>query len=158
MTMPSAPRVVQAPPARMMPPATRTSPSLAPQSTVLSPSKYPDDSRIREIESDIAHFRNQCQDLETELERTRSRLDEEVERYGAAAESKKVRAETLDEDARRAKSEWNEADKEYRRVKSKRDKEVSDAQKRIDDQTKRIKNAEAARDKRIRELDKEKQP
>ena len=155
--MPSVPRIVQAPPARMMPPATRTSPSVAPQSTVFPPSKYPDDSRIREIESDISHFRNQCQDLETELQSTRARLDQEVEQYGSVAESKRIRADTLEEDARRAKSEWNEADKEYRRVKSKRDKEVSDAQKRIDDQTKRIKNAEAARDKRIREIEKEKQ-
>ena len=130
---------------------------MAPQPTVLSPSKYPDDSRIREIESDISHFRNQCQELEAELERARARLDEEVERYGAVAESKRIRAETLEEDTRRAKTEWSDADKEYRKVKSRRDKEVSDAQKRIDDQTKRIKNAELAREKRTREIEKEKQ-
>ncbi len=154
---PSMPPVAQAPPTRMVPPAVRTSPSVAPRPPVLSPSQYPDDSRIREIESDISHFSKQCRDLETELERTRSRLDEEVERYGAVAESKRIRAETLEEDTRRAKSEWSDADKEYRRVKSRRDKEVSDAQKRIDDQAKRIKNAEMAREKRIRELEKEKQ-
>lgn len=125
--------------------------------TPISRSKYPDDSRIREIESDLAHFGQQLHQLETEMETTRSTLDDEVERYRALAEAKKTRAENLDDDLRRAKDEWSGADKEYRKAKSRRDKEVDDAEKRIEDQKKRIKNAEAAREKRIREIEKEKQ-
>jgi hypothetical protein len=125
--------------------------------TVVPRSKYSDDSRIREIESDIGHFNQQLHQLESELETTRSSLDNEVERYRAAAETKRTRTENLEDDLRRAKNEWSEADKDYRKTKSRRDKEVDDAQKRIEEQVKRIKNAEVVREKRIREIEKEKQ-
>ena len=155
-----------APPAPLRPPAPaapaaippqRPSPSRVPQEAVTSRSSYSGDSRIRDVESDITHFNQQLQQFESELETTRSRLDAEVERFRAAAESKKTKADNLEDDLRRAKNEWSETDKDYRKAKSRRDKEVEDAGKRIEDQKKRVKNAEAAREKRIREIEKEKQ-
>jgi len=146
--MPAAPTIVL---------TQRPIPSLVSHEAAVSRSKYSDDSRIREIESDMAHFNQQLHQLESELETTRSSLDNEVGRYRAAAETKRTRAENLEDDLRRAKNEWSEADKDYRKTKSRRDKEVDDAQKRIEEQAKRVKNAEAAREKRIREIEKEKQ-
>jgi chromosome segregation ATPase len=128
-----------------------------PVETTVPRSKYSDDSRIAEVESDISHFSQQLRQLESEMETTRSSLDQDVERCRAAAEAKKTRADNLEDDLRRAKTDWGDADRDFRKAKSKRDKEVDDAQKRIDDQKKRIKNAEVAREKRIREIEKEKQ-
>jgi chromosome segregation ATPase len=91
------------------------------------------------------------------METIRSSLDQEVERYRAAAEAKRTRAENLEDDLRRAKTEWGDADRDFRKVKTRRDKEVDDTEKRIEDQKKRIKNAETAKEKRIREIEKDKQ-
>ncbi|NWF95735.1 MAG: zinc-ribbon domain-containing protein [Candidatus Thorarchaeota archaeon] len=138
-------------------PTPRTPSVGVPYPSVATVSKYSDDSRIREIESDIAHFTDQHRQLEAELERIRSSLDKEMERYSAAAEAKRIRVENLEEDLRRAKAEWSDADKDYRRIRSRRDKEVAEALKRVDEQMKRIKNAEMAKEKRIREIERMRQ-
>lgn len=151
--MPKAPPVVAA----AIAPAQRPVIPVPPSEAIFPPSKYSDDGRIREIESDILHFSQQLRQLEFEMETTRSSLDGEVERYRAAAEARRTRAENLEGDLRRAKAEWSDADKDFRKVKSRRDKEVEDAQRRIEDQAKRIKNAESTKEKRIREIEKEKQ-
>lgn len=152
-----APQAPPRPPAPAVVPSQRPPPSRLPQEAVTSRSSYSSDSRIRDVESDIAHFNQQLRQFDSELEATRTRLDAEVERLRAAAESRKTRADNLEDDLRRAKNEWSEADRDYRKAKSRRDKEVDDAGKRIEDQKKRVKNAEAAREKRIREIEKEKQ-
>ncbi len=113
------------------------------------------DEKVRELESDIKGFNIEHEQLHSELEKLRTRLDEEVERYLVVAETKRSRTESLERELDLAKKEFSDANKEYKNAENRRKKELSNAEKRIHDVEKRIKKAEDAREKRIRDLEKE---
>ncbi len=136
-----------------------TSPS-AESAEVSSPSAEttdvpPRDEKIRVLESDIKTFHIEREQLQSEMNKLRSRLDEEVERCLVVSETKRTLAESVERELNLAKKEYNEASKEYKTAENRRKKELSHAEKRISDADKRIKKAEEAKDKRIRELEKE---
>ncbi len=140
---PSKPPVIEKPP-----PITHPSVSMALDETTK-------DEKIRILESDITTFNIERGQLQTEMDKLRSRLDEEVERYLVVAETKRTRFESLERELSLAKKEYNDANKEHNNAENRRKKELSNAEKRIRDVEKRIKKAEDAREKRIRDLEKE---
>jgi len=113
------------------------------------------DEKIREYESDITAHNIELEQLRSELGTLQVRLDEEVERYLVAAETKRSRAESLERELTLAKKEYSDANKEYKNVENRRKKELSNAEKRIREVDKQIKKAEDAKEKRIRDLEKE---
>lgn len=113
------------------------------------------DEKIRTIDSDIKTYSIERGQLQSELDKLRVRLDEEVERYLVVAETKRARTESLERELKLAKKEYDDANKEYKNAENRRKKELSNADKRISDVDKRIKKAEDAKEKRIRDLEKE---
>ena len=125
--------------------------------TTQPPVTDPDlDKRIQEIDSDIAQFTIQVQQYQTELEEIRSRNEGNIKWANTVAEQKRIRVDSLEDDLRRAKEEFNLASKDLRNGKNRMKKEVSDAEKRVSDLQKRITNAGKAREKRLKEIEKEK--
>jgi len=115
------------------------------------------DDKVRMLDSDIKACNIERQQLQSEYDKLRGRLDEEVERYRTVAETKRIRAEGIERELRGAKQEYDDANKEYKNVDNRRKKELSDAEKRMSDVDKRVKKAEEAKEKRIRDLEKERQ-
>jgi hypothetical protein len=113
------------------------------------------DEKIRVIEADIKAFTIEHQQLRSEFDKIKSRLDEEVERYHIAAETKRTRADGIERELRLAKKEYDDANKEHKNAENRRKKELSDAEKRIRDVEKKMQKAQGAKDKRIQELEKE---
>ena len=113
------------------------------------------DEKIRTFESDIKAHGIEKQQLQSEYDKMLARLDEEVERYRTAAETKRIRAEGIERELKLAKKEYDEANKEHKNVENRRKKELSDAEKRMKEVDKRMKKAEDAKEKRIRDLEKE---
>lgn len=113
------------------------------------------DEKVRMYESDISAFLIEREQLESELDKLRTRLDEEVDRYHTVAEVKRTRAESIERDLSLAKKEHSDASKEYKNADNRRKKELSNADKRIRDVEKRIKKARESKEKRIQEIEKE---
>jgi hypothetical protein len=113
------------------------------------------DEKVRILESDISAFLIEREQLQLELNKLRTRLDEEVERYHTVAEVKRTRAESIERDLSLAKKEHSDASKEYKNADDRRKKELSNAEKRIHDVEKRIKKARDSKEKRIQDIEKE---
>ncbi|MHA2178702.1 MAG: hypothetical protein ACXAAK_10170 [Candidatus Thorarchaeota archaeon] len=113
------------------------------------------DEKIREYESDITANNIELEQLQSELGQLRTRLDEEVERYLVASETKRSRTEGLERELTLAKKEFSDANKEHKNAENRRKKELSNAEKRIREVEKQIKKAEDGKEKRIRDLEKE---
>lgn len=113
------------------------------------------DDKVRSLEADINAFNLELQQLRSEFDTLRTHLDEEVERYHNVAETKRVRAESIQRDLDLAKKEYNDASKEHKNVDNRRKKELSEAEKRVHDVEKRLKKAEESKEKRIQDIEKE---
>jgi hypothetical protein len=127
----------------------------APPSVSMAVDEPARDEKIRVLESDIKAFNIEREQLQSESDKLRARLDEEVERYLVVAETKRTRAESLERELSLAKKEYSDANKEHKNAENRRKKELSNAEKRIRDVDKRIKKSEDAREKRIRDLERE---
>ena len=113
------------------------------------------DEKVRRFESDISAFLIEREQLQLELDKLLTRLNDEVDRYHTAAEVKRTRAESIERDLSLAKKEHSDANKEYKNAENRRKKELSNAEKRLKDVDKQIKKARDSKDKRIRELEKD---
>ena len=125
-------------------------------------SKIPDKEYLGDVGikgplSDLKHLLIELKQVTSDLNSCRSRQDETVQQYRNTAEVKRINYESLQEQAKHAKNEWNDAEKEFRRAEDRRKKEVSSIEKRIDKIQKQIKKGESSMEKRVRELDKEKE-
>ena len=116
-----------------------------------------EDKRIREVDSDIAHYQLQIQQLNSELDERRIQYAADVKWLRTVSEQKRIRLEKIEVDREGAKRDYNEAQKEFREAEKLKKRQVLEIEKQIANQGKRIKNAEKARDKRLKEIDKEKQ-
>lgn len=123
----------------------------APATTTAGPGE---DSKIREIDSDIQHYNQQIAQLETELKELEAKHDGERKWLNTVVETKRLRIESLQEEVQTAKNEFRDAQKDLKNEENRMKKEVEEAQKRIDNQTKNIKDAEKAREKRLKEIEK----
>lgn len=135
-----------APPAA---PAPTAVPRSSPQDEIAS------DDKVRSLEADINAFNLELKQLRSEFDTLRSHLDEEVERYHNVAETKRVRAESIQRDLDLAKKEYSDASKEHKNVENRRKKELSEAEKRVREVEKRLKKAEESKEKRIQDIEKE---
>ena len=116
-----------------------------------------EDKRIREVDSDIVHYKSQIQQLNSELEEMRTYYNADVKWLRTVVEQKRIRLKKIEVDLDGAKREFNRAQKEFREADKLKKHRISEIEKRIDNQGKRVKNAEKVRDKRLREIEKEKQ-
>lgn len=113
------------------------------------------DEKVRMIENEIDAHNIELGQLQSEFNKLRTRLDDEVKRYHTVAEVKRTRTESIERELDLAKKEYNAAEKEYKNAENLRKKELSNAEKRIQDVEKRIKKAEESKNKRIEDLEKE---
>ncbi|MFW9849624.1 MAG: hypothetical protein ACFFF4_10795 [Candidatus Thorarchaeota archaeon] len=163
-TPPVATPPAAAPPAK--PPATIPKPQVAAKSIETKvdarpaqPSVSGDDldPRIQQVDSDLAEFNIKLQALQAELEDIRSKNEGNVTWVNTVAEQKRIKLEEAEEDLRRAKEEFSNASKDLQNAEKRMKKEVSDAEKRVSDIEKRIDNAHKFREKRLKEIEKEKE-
>jgi len=165
-------------------PSVETSPPVAPKTTTKPPIQKPVvasaasislDTRVPEIEDVLAHV-SEPEDLQdskikdyvaslthqhAELRQVRAdmrdisaRLDEFVRSCLNDSEIKRIHYESVTEQMRFAKKEFETAKKEYERVDKKRKKEISSLEGRIKSVEKNISKSENGLKKRISELDK----
>ena len=106
---------------------------------------------------DLRHLHVEMKQVEAELEGVRTRQETEVLNYRNTVEVKRIRQESLQEEARHAKDEWNDAEKELRRAEDRKKKEISSREKRIEKIQKNISKSESDIEKRVRALNKEKE-
>lgn len=119
--------------------------------------EFLDDFNIKGILSDLKHSLMELKQAEADLSSCSSRHDETVTQYKNAAEVKRMNFESLEEQTKHAKEEWNDAEKEFRLADDRRKKELSSREKRVEKIQKQISKSESMMDKRIKELNKEKE-
>ena len=125
-------------------------------SSVTDPS-YLQDSQIKDIVNDLTNLHAEMAQFNSDMEAVRSRLESEVRDYWNVAEVKRIHFESIEEQLRLAKREWNDSIKVYQQAEKRMKNEVSSREKRIKDIEKRIEKTEGNIEKRVKELDKEKE-
>ena len=118
---------------------------------------YLDDFGIKGTLSDIKHLMMELKQAESDLSSCSSRHEETVQQYRNAAEVKRINYQSLDEQAKHAKGEWTDAEKEFRLAEDRRKKETSSREKRVEKIQKQIKKNESSIQKRVKELNKMKE-
>ena len=93
----------------------------------------------------------------SDLDSVRARLESEVRDYWNVAEVKRIQFESVEEQLRLSKQEWNDATKVYQQSAKRMKNELTSREKRIKDIQKRIEKAEGSIGKRAKDLDKEKE-
>jgi chromosome segregation ATPase len=106
--------------------------------------------------TDLRHLHVELKQANTDLATVNAHLENDVQNCRNSAEVKRIHYESIQEQARLAKEEWNASDKEYRAAQDRKKKEISTRQKRIEKIKKSISKAESTVDKRVRDLEKEK--
>ena len=119
--------------------------------------EYLDDFGIKGTLSDIKHSVMELKQAESDLSSCSDSHEETVQQYRNAAEVKRINYQSLDEQAKHAKDQWNDAEKEFRLAEDRRKKETSSREKRVEKIQKQIKKHESSIQKRVKELDKMKE-
>jgi hypothetical protein len=119
-------------------------------------SEYLKDKKISSTLTDLRHLHVELKQANTDLATVNAHLENDVQNCRNSAEVKRIHYESIQEQARLAKEEWNASDKEYRAAQDRKKKEISTRQKRIEKIKKSISKAESTVDKRVRDLEKEK--
>ena len=112
------------------------------------------DSKIKDYVANLTHQHAELRQVKTDLTSISARLDEFVRSCLNDSEIKRIHYESLNEQLRFAKKEFETAKKEYERVEKKRKKEISSLEGRIKSVEKNISKSENGLKKRISELDK----
>ncbi len=112
------------------------------------------DSKIKDYVANLTHQHAELRQVKTDLTSISARLDEFVRSCLNDSEIKRIHYESVNEQMRFAKKEFESAKKEYERVEKKRKKEISSLESRIKSVGKNISKSENALKKRISELDK----
>lgn len=146
------------PPLRPAPKPTASSiPEISSILSGLPDPDYRQDPQIIGIVNDLKNLHTELAQFNSDLDTVRSRLESEVQDYWNVAEVKRIHFESLEEQLRLAKQEWNDATKVYQQSEKRMKNEVSSREKRIKDIQKRIEKAEGGIEKRVKDLDKEKE-
>jgi hypothetical protein len=125
-------------------------------SSVTDP-EYLQDSQVKDTVNDLTNLHTEMTQFNSDLDAVRSRLESEVRDYWNVAEVKRIHFESIEEELRLAKQEWNDSIKVYQQAEKRMKNEVSSREKRIKDIEKRIEKTEGNIEKRVKELDKEKE-
>ena len=112
------------------------------------------DSKIKDYVANLTHQHAELRQVKDDLTSISARLDEFVRSCLNDSEVKRIHFESVNEQMRFAKKEYETAKKEYERVEKKRKKEISSLEGRIKSVVKNISKSENALKKRISELDK----
>ncbi|MFX1559690.1 MAG: zinc-ribbon domain-containing protein [Promethearchaeota archaeon] len=156
---PPMPRVAAKAPTPTPPPEKRAA-SIPEITSILS--SFPDqayrqDPQIIGIVNDLKNLYTELAQFNSDLDNIRVRLESEVQDYWNVAEVKRIQFESLEEQLRLAKHEWNDSTKIYQQAEKRMKNEISSREKRIKDIQKRIEKAEGGIGKRVKDLDKEKE-
>ncbi len=117
---------------------------------------YRQDPQIMGIVNDLTNLHTEMAQFKSDLDSVRSRLESEVRDYWNVAEVKRIHFESIEEQLRLAKQEWNDSTKVYQQTAKRMSNELSSREKRIKDLEKRIKKTGDSIGKRAKDLDKEK--
>lgn len=112
------------------------------------------DSKIKDYVANLTHQHAELRQVKADLTSISGRLDEFVRSCLNDSEVKRIHYESVNEQMRFAKKEYETAKKEYERVDKKRKKEISSLEGRIKSVEKNISKSNNALKKRISELDK----
>ena len=112
------------------------------------------DSKIKDYVANLTHQHAELRQVKADLTSISARLDEFVRSCLNDSQVKRIHYESVNEQMRFAKKEFETAKKEYERVEKKRKKEISSLEGRIKNVQKNISKSENALKKRISELDK----
>ena len=112
------------------------------------------DSKIKDHVANLTHQHAELRQVRADLTSISTRLDAFVRSCLNDSEIKRIHYESVNEQMRFAKKEYETAKKEYERVDKKRKKEISSLDGRIKSVEKNISKSENALKKRISELDK----
>jgi hypothetical protein len=147
-----------APPAKTPVTPTRTSiPEVKAVLSTIPDPEYLKDSQLKDIINDLTNLHTELTQFNSDLENVRSRLEYEVRDYWNVAEVKRIQFESIEEQLRLAKQEWNDLTKVYQQADKRMKNEISSREKRIKDIEKRIEKTESSFEKRVKELEKEKE-
>jgi predicted nucleic acid-binding Zn-ribbon protein len=142
-------------------PAAKPTPSSIPEigsilSTLPDPA-YRQDPQIIGIVNDLTNLHTEMAQFNSDLDAVRGRLESEVRDYWNVAEVKRIHFESIEEQLRLAKQEWNDSTKVYQQAEKRMKNEISSREKRIKDIQKRIQKTEGTIGKRVKDLDREKE-
>jgi hypothetical protein len=112
------------------------------------------DSKIKDYVANLTHQHAELRQVKADLTGISARLDEFVRSCLNDSEVKRIHYESVNEQMRFAKKEYETAKKEHERVDKKRKKEISSLEGRIKSVEKNISKSNNALKKRISELDK----
>ncbi|MHA2141048.1 MAG: hypothetical protein ACXADC_12405 [Candidatus Thorarchaeota archaeon] len=153
---PTAPAPTTTPPTSV-PAAQQIVPEVEVIEMKISDTEYLKDSKISSTLTDLRHLHIELKQANSDLATVSAHLENDVQNSRNSSEVKRIHYESVQEQARLAKEEWNASDKEYRAAQDRKKKEISTRKKRIDKIQKSIKKAESTVEKRVRDLDKEKE-
>ena len=112
------------------------------------------DAKIKDLVASLKTQHAELRTVKEDLANVAARLDEFVRSCQNDAEVKRIHYESLCEQERFAKQEYESAKKEYERVDKRRKKEISTLEGKVKNVEKSISKSEDALQKRISELDK----
>ena len=118
---------------------------------------YRQDPQIIGIINDLKNLHTELAQFNSDLDTVRIRLESEVQDCWNVAEVKRIQFESIEEQLRLAKQEWNDFTKVYQQAEKRMKNEISSREKRIKDIQKRIEKTEDQVGKRVKDLDKEKE-
>ncbi len=161
---PPMPDLAPKAPSTNTPPATPAAkPTATPISAIesvlsqLTDRAYRQDPQIQGIVNDLTNLHTELAQFNSDLDSVRARLESEVRDYWNVAEVKRIQFESVEEQLRLSKQEWNDATKVYQQSAKRMKNELTSREKRIKDIGKRIEKAEGSIGKRAKDLDKEKE-
>ncbi|MBY8998214.1 MAG: hypothetical protein KGD60_10805 [Candidatus Thorarchaeota archaeon] len=117
---------------------------------------YRQDPQIQGIVNDLTNLHTELAQFKSDLDSVRSRLESEVRDYWNVAEVKRIHFESIEEQLRLAKQEWNDSTKVYQQSAKRMSNELSSREKRIKDIQKRIDKTGDSIGRRAKDLDREK--
>jgi hypothetical protein len=112
------------------------------------------DGKIKEFVNELASLRREIQEVTANQIAIGSQLDTRVRESQNKSEVKRIHYESISEQMRLAKQEWDDAKEEYEKSENRRKKELSTLEDKIKSIQKRIDKAEGGVRKRVGELNK----
>ncbi|MFW9961412.1 MAG: hypothetical protein ACFFDV_10355 [Candidatus Thorarchaeota archaeon] len=112
------------------------------------------DGKIKDFLTELSNLHTEIQLVTANQISISSQLDTRVRESQNKAEVKRIQYESINEQMRLAKQEWDDAKSEYEKTENRRKKEISAIEDKIKNIQKRIEKAEGGVKKRVGELNK----
>jgi hypothetical protein len=112
------------------------------------------DNKIKDLLNELTNLHREIQQVTANQIAITTQLDTRVRESQNKAEVKRINYESINEQLRLAKQEWDDAKSEYDKAENRRKRELSTLEDRVKSVQKRIDKAEGSVKKRVGELDK----